>query len=83
MIWASSVAQMVKNQPAIRDTQVRSLGWEVPLDKGMATHSGILAWKSHGQKSLAGYSSWSHKELDMTEQLSTHGCNSLMWQAYS
>ena len=39
------MAQMVKNQPAIRDTQVRSLGWEVPLDKGMATHSGILTWR--------------------------------------
>ena len=36
---------MVKNQPAIRDAQVRSLGWEDPLDKGIATHSGILAWR--------------------------------------
>ena len=42
---ASLVAQMVKNLPAVRDTWVRSLGWEDPLEKGMATHSSILAWR--------------------------------------
>ena len=36
---------VVKNLPAIQETQVRSLGWEDPLEKGMATHSSILAWK--------------------------------------
>ena len=35
---------MVKNLPAMQETQVRSLGWEDPLEKGMATHSSILAW---------------------------------------
>ena len=35
----------------------------------MLTHSSILAWKSHGQKSLVGYSPWGHKELDTTERL--------------
>ena len=35
---------MVKNLPAMQETQVRSLGWENPLEKGMATHSSILAW---------------------------------------
>ena len=39
------VAQMVKNLPAILEAQVRSLGWEAPLEKGMATHTSILAWK--------------------------------------
>ena len=39
---ASLVAQMVKNLPAMQETQVRSLGWEDPLEKGMATHSSIL-----------------------------------------
>ena len=39
------VAQMVKNSPAMRDTWVRSLGWEHPLEKGMASHSSILAWR--------------------------------------
>jgi len=38
----------------------------------MATHSGILARKSHGQRGLEGYSPWGHKELDTTEQLSTN-----------
>ena len=43
--WASLVAQLVKNLPAVRETWVRSLGWEVPLEKGKATHSSILAWR--------------------------------------
>ena len=41
----SLVAQMVKNLPAMQDTQVRSLGQEDPLEKEMATHSSILAWE--------------------------------------
>ena len=41
----SLVAQTVKNPPAMQDTWVRSLGWEDPLEKGMATHSSILAWR--------------------------------------
>ena len=41
----SLVAQMVKNLPTMRETQVRSLGWEDPLEKETATHSSILAWK--------------------------------------
>ena len=43
--WASLVAQLVKNLPAIRETRVRSLDWEDPLEKGTATHPSILAWK--------------------------------------
>ena len=42
---ASLVAQLVKNLPAIRETWVRSLGWEDPLEKGKATHSSILDWR--------------------------------------
>ena len=42
---ASLVAQMVKNPPAMQETWVRSLGWEDPLEEGMATHSSILAWR--------------------------------------
>ena len=42
---ASLVAQSVKNLPAVQETQVRSLGWEDPLEKEMATHPSILAWK--------------------------------------
>ena len=44
--WTSLVAQMVKNPPAMQETWVRSLGWEEPLEEGMATHSGILAWRT-------------------------------------
>ena len=43
--WASLVAQLVKNPPALWETQVQSLGWEDPLEKGKATHSSILAWR--------------------------------------
>ena len=42
---ASLVAQMLKNLPAMHETWVRSLGWEDPLEEGMATHSSILAWR--------------------------------------
>ena len=44
-IWASLVAQLVKNPPAMRETWVQSLGWEDPLEKGKSTHSSILAWR--------------------------------------
>ena len=56
---------MVMNLPVIQETQVRSLGCKDPLKNGMATHSSILAGKSHGQRSLAGYSPWGcNKESD-------------------
>ena len=44
-IWASLVAQLVKNLPAMLETWVQSLVWEDPLEKGKATHSSILAWR--------------------------------------
>ena len=43
--WASLVAQLVKNPPVTQETQVQSLRWEDPLEKGKATHSSILAWR--------------------------------------
>ena len=63
------VAQIVKNLPVLQETQVQSLSREDTLRKEMATHSNILAGEFHGQKSLAGYSPWGHKESDMPEQL--------------
>ena len=53
--WAPLVVQLVKNLPAIsgdqyQETWVRSLGWEDPLEKGKATHSGILAWRPMGSQ---------------------------------
>ena len=60
------VAQMVKNLPEM-EINVRSLGWEDPLEKETAIHSSILAWRIPGQRSLAGYSPWGRKESDTTE----------------
>ena len=69
--WASPVAQMVKNPSAMQETWVLSLGWEDPLEKGLATHSSILCLKNpHGQRSLEGHSSWGRKESDTAEWLS-------------
>ena len=45
LYWASLMAQMVKNLPAMCETWVQTLGWEDPLEEGMATHSNILAWR--------------------------------------
>ena len=50
-----------------KEMQVRSLGQEDPLEKGMATHSSILAWRVPWMGSLVGYSPWGHKESDTTE----------------
>ena len=61
---------MVKNPPAMRETWVWSLGWEDPLEKGIAAHSSILE-NPYGQRSLAGNSPWGRKESDTTEWLST------------
>ena len=47
--------------------QVQSLGWEHPLEEGIATDSVFLPRESHGERSLAGYSPWGYKELDTTE----------------
>ena len=57
--WASLLAQLVKNPPAVWETWVRSLGWENPLEKAMATHSSILAWRIL----------WGRKELDMMKEI--------------
>ena len=63
--WASLVAQLVKNPPAMQETWVRPLGWEDSLEKGMATNSSILAWRIPWI-----YSPWGLKESDTTEHLS-------------
>ena len=58
---------MVKNLPAMQETQVPSLGQEDPLKKGVATHSSILAWRIPWTEDPAGYSPWGRKESDTTE----------------
>ena len=55
--WASLAAQTVKNLPAVQETRVWSLGWEDPLEEGMATHSSILAWRVLGTEEPGGLQS--------------------------
>ena len=62
----SLVAQTVKNPPAVQKTQVQSLGHEDPLEKEMATHSSIHAWRIPWTEQ-PGYGPWGRKESDTTE----------------
>ena len=64
--WASLVAQLVKNPPTMQETWVQFLGWEDPLEREMATHSSILAWR------IPQMSPGGHKELDVTKVLNFH-----------
>ena len=68
-LWASLVAQMAKNLSAAQGTQVPSLGREDPPEKRMAVHVSVLAWRTHGQRSLEGYSPRGRQECDTTERL--------------
>ena len=61
---------MVKNLPARQETQVPSLGWEDPLEKGMATHSSILAWKIPWKEEPGGLQSVGSQGVGHTEQMS-------------
>ena len=71
---ASLAAQTIKNLPAMRETQVRSLGWEDPLEEEMATHSSVLIWSPLGDKYMdsteepGGLQSMGWRKLDTTEQ---------------
>ena len=66
---ASLVAQTVKRLPAMWETRVRFLGREDPLEKDWQSTPALLPGKSHGQRSLIGYSPWGLKESDTTERL--------------
>ena len=66
---ASLVAQSVKNLPAVKETRVRSLGWEDPLEKEMATHSSILAWKISWTEEPGGLQSIGSQKSGTTERL--------------
>ena len=63
------VAQTVKNLPAMQETWVQSLGWEDPLDKGMAMHSSILAWRIPRTEEPGGLQSMGLQELNTIQQL--------------
>ena len=66
------MVQRLKRLPARRETWVRSLGREDPLEKEMATHSRILAWRTPWTGELGGLQSTGHKESDTTERLHFH-----------
>jgi len=70
-VGVSLAAQLVKNLPAMQETPVWFLGWEDPLEEGMATHTSILAGRIPMDRGSWWASPWRCKELDMTEQLST------------
>ena len=59
---------VLKRLPTMQETQVRSLGWDDPLEKEMAPHSSILAGESHGQRSLVGYSPWGSQRVGHTQK---------------
>ena len=61
--WGFPGGSVVKNLPAMQEMRVRLLGWEDSLEKEMATHSIMLAWRSHGQRRLVGYSPWGCKRV--------------------
>ena len=71
-VRSSLVAQRVKRLPATWETRVLSLGWEDPWRRKWQPTPVLLPGKSHGRRSLVGYSPWGHKELDMTERLHFH-----------
>ena len=64
---ASLVAQVLKDLPAMRETWIQSLAWDDPWSRAWQPTPVFLPGKSHGQRSLAVYSPWGPKELDMTE----------------
>ena len=61
------MAQGVKNPPAMREPQVQSLGWEDPLEEGMAVHSSTLAWRILWTEEPGGLQSTGRKEADITQ----------------
>ena len=77
--WTSLIAQTVKNLPTVQDTWVQSLGWKDPLEKGMTTHSSILAWGIPWQRSLTGYSPLGSQRvrLDWVTKAHLFACGSL------
>jgi len=69
-LLASLVTQLVKNPSAMQETPIQFLGWEDPLEKGTAPTPVFWTGEFRGQRNVAGYSPWGHKETNMAEQLS-------------
>ena len=76
-MWASLVAQMIKNPPTMLETWVRSLGWEDTLEEGMATHSSLLAWRL--PKDTRAWRTTVHGVAKSRTRLSNKAQHSLLW----
>ena len=72
VLGALLVAQMVKESTQNAGVWVRSLGWEHPLEEGMATHSSLLAWRTPSTEEPGGLQFMWTQRVNMTERLSTH-----------
>ena len=83
IIWAFLVAQSVKNLPAVQETWAQSLDLEEPLEKGMPTHSSILAWKIPWTEDPGGLQSVGRKASDTTEQLTHNNMHHDVWHSES
>ena len=70
--WASLVAQTLKNLPAMQETQVQFLGQEDPLEKGMATHSSIFAWRIPWTEEPDGSTSLTFREIQVKTKMKYH-----------
>ena len=86
--WASLVAQMVKNLPVMQEIWVQSQGWEGPLEKGMATHSSILAWRIQWTEEPGGLQSMrlqrvGHNWVTFTFALYIYICMYSLWEVGS
>ena len=81
IVRTSLLTQMVKRLPAMWEAQVQSLGWEDLLEKEMATHSSILAWKIPWTEKPGGlHFPWGHKDLDRTQRLHFHFFTSIAFK---
>ena len=81
--WDDVIAQLVKNLPAMQETRVRSLGWEDPLEKEIATHSSILAWRIPRTEVPGRLQSMGSQESDTTDWLKRErGTVHLLWALF-
>ena len=81
-IWSSLVTQTVKNSPAMQETRVRSLVWEDPLEKGMATHPSILVWRISWIEEPGGLQSMGSQRVGQDELITlslSHSLISAVW----
>ena len=81
--WASLLAQMIKNPPAMQEIWVSPLGQKDPLEKGMATHSSILSWRIPWTEEPGGLHPCGHKESDTTEGLTHKHTQTIEWSSLS